>query len=88
MKPIKLWWFHTDGYNTTDLTKFKEACEAVKELVDEGIIENIGLCNCSIVHINIAQEILPIAAAQNAFSLYDRAASRKRMRKGPVAKIK
>jgi pyridoxine 4-dehydrogenase len=86
-RPIKLWWFHhTDGYDTNDPSKFQEACRAVKELVDQGIVENVGLCNCSTSHIDIAMAILPIVAVQNAFSLYERAASQKRFRKGPAAK--
>lgn len=84
---IKLWWFHhTDGYDTKDPTEFQQACQAVKELVDKGIIQSVGLCNCSTAHIDIARSILPIVAVQNSFSLYDQAAARKRFRKGPVAK--
>jgi pyridoxine 4-dehydrogenase len=85
--PIKMWWFHhTDGYDVKDPTVFQAACTAVKELMDQGVVEHVGLCNCSTAHMVIAMEILPITAVQNAFSLYDRAAGRKRVRKGPVAK--
>lgn len=80
--PIKLWWFHhTDGYDVSDPTKFQEACAAVRELVVQGIVENVGLCNCSTAHVDIAREFFPVVAVQNTYSLYDRAAARKRVRK-------
>ena len=81
-KPIKLWSLHhTDGYDVDDPTKFIEVCNAIKDLLDENIIENVGLCNCSTAHLDIAREIIPIVAVQNSFSLYDKTALKKRVRK-------
>jgi len=81
-KPIKLWSLHhTDGYDVDDPAEFIEVCQTIKQLMDDNIIENVGLCNCSTAHLDIARNIIPISAVQNSFSLYDKAASKKRVRK-------
>ena len=81
-RPIDLWSFHhTDGYDIALPQKFQHSLHAVNHLVRQGVIRNVGLCNCSIAHIDLALEILPICAIQNQFSLWDRAAEKPRIRK-------
>eukprot|EP00035_Acanthoeca_spectabilis_P009234 m.164593 g.164593 ORF g.164593 m.164593 type:complete len:501 (+) comp14658_c0_seq1:300-1802(+) len=84
-RPIKLWSFHhTDGYPTDDGCQlFKQHLKAVRELMDEGIVELCGLANGSTAHIDAAISVLGkrFVAVQNEYSLYARAADRTPHRK-------
>jgi aryl-alcohol dehydrogenase-like predicted oxidoreductase len=80
LRPIDLWSFHhTDNYDPSSpesLQSFITALTAVKELVAAGIVSNVGLCNCSAKHLEVAESIVPISNIQNKFSLWDRNAEK------------
>jgi len=51
---------------------FEESVGTLAELREEGKIRHVGLSNVSVEQLEQAQEIVPIAAVQNRYSLVDR----------------
>ncbi len=51
---------------------FAESVGALKELQDEGKIENVGLSNVNVTEIQIAQEIVEVVSVQNRCNPFDR----------------
>jgi aryl-alcohol dehydrogenase-like predicted oxidoreductase len=54
-------------------TPIEESLGAIKEYVDRGAIERVGVSKVDIPLIERARKVLPIAAVQNAYNLDDRA---------------
>ena len=73
---IPMWSFHhVDSYGTGDGEDglYMALLGEVKKLVQEGVIERVGLCNATVKHIEKARGVVDVVAVQNEFSLWDRA---------------
>ncbi|MEV4314509.1 aldo/keto reductase [Actinocrispum sp. NPDC049592] len=64
-----------DGLLAADETPFEESFEALAELRRDGVIRNLGLSGVTVRQLELAQRMTPIAAVQNRFNLFDRAAA-------------
>ena len=52
---VDVWqWHHTDAYPLYPATEFLAAIEAVKECKEAGLVKEVGMCNCSTKHIEVA----------------------------------
>ncbi len=63
-RPIALWQFHApdDHWSVT------QSLQAVKEVVEEGLIRHVGVSNFSVAEIQEAQQVLPIVSVQNQYN--------------------
>ena len=68
VKQIGLWQLHRIDPKVPALQQF----EAVKALLDEGIIRHAGLSEVSVADIEAAARIFPVATVQNQYNLVDR----------------
>jgi len=68
VKQIGLWQLHRIDPKVPALQQF----EAVKALLDEGIIRHAGLSEVSVADIEAAAKIFPVATVQNQYNLVDR----------------
>eukprot|EP00615_Pteridomonas_danica_P018921 CAMPEP_0114384626 /NCGR_PEP_ID=MMETSP0102-20121206/5475_1 /TAXON_ID=38822 ORGANISM="Pteridomonas danica, Strain PT" /NCGR_SAMPLE_ID=MMETSP0102 /ASSEMBLY_ACC=CAM_ASM_000212 /LENGTH=354 /DNA_ID=CAMNT_0001540971 /DNA_START=18 /DNA_END=1079 /DNA_ORIENTATION=- len=75
---IGLWQFHhSDGFDLADSQAFLDQLDVIKQCMDEGIIQEVGLCNASVAHVKIAQDrIGKVASIQNHYNFWDRSAER------------
>ncbi len=53
-------------------TPLEESLGAIKDYVDRGAIEHVGISEVSVEQIRAAREVVPIAAVQNHYSLAER----------------
>ncbi len=67
-KPIDLWQYHAPDPNYT----LKEALTPVKEAVEAGLINYVGVSNFSVEQIKQARQVVPIVSVQNQFNLWHR----------------
>jgi aryl-alcohol dehydrogenase-like predicted oxidoreductase len=51
--------------------RFVDSVAALGRLLDDGIVEQIGLSNVDVAQLQVATTTLPVAAVQNSFSPYD-----------------
>jgi len=65
---IDIYWLHFPDPEIP----IEDAVRAMAELVDEGIVRYIGICNGTAEHLRGAHETYPITAVQNEFSLWTR----------------
>jgi pyridoxine 4-dehydrogenase len=68
VKQIGLWQLHRIDPKVPALRQF----EAVKAMLDEGIIRHAGLSEVSVADIEAASKIFPVATVQNQYNLVDR----------------
>lgn len=68
--PIQLWQLHHADANNEE--SLKRAMEALKVLVEKGVVKQVGLCNATVAQIQLCREIVPIVSVQNHWSLWDR----------------
>mmetsp|Transcript_25055 Transcript_25055/g.40659 ORF Transcript_25055/g.40659 Transcript_25055/m.40659 type:complete len:523 (-) Transcript_25055:764-2332(-) len=74
-EPVNLWQLH---HIPSSREAFQLALEDMKRALDEGLVEYLGLCNCTVDEIEFARSIVPIAAVENEFSLWNRIAEKPR----------
>lgn len=65
---IDLYYLHRLNPNTS----IEESMGTLKELVEEGKVKHVGLCEASADQIRVAHRILPITAVQSELSLWSR----------------
>src|SRR3989344_3753528 len=65
MKRLFLYQFHAPDQNVP----IKKSLQAFKELQQEGLIKNIGVCNFSLEELKEAQKTIDVASVQNHFNL-------------------
>lgn len=68
VEQIGLWQLHRIDPRVARLEQF----EAVKQLLDQGIIAFAGLSEVSVADIKAASKIFPVATVQNSYNLFDR----------------
>ena len=71
---IDLWQFHHANAFEADDARYADLMKAAKELIDSGDVKAVGLCNCSVKHIEVALRYCPIRTVQNEFNLWDQRA--------------
>lgn len=65
---IDLYYLHRLNPNTS----IEESMGTLKDLVQEGKVKHVGLCEASAAQIRVAHKILPITAVQSELSLWSR----------------
>lgn len=65
IKKIELCMLHAPD----DKVPLKESLQAFKELQQQGLVKNIGVCNFSLEQLKEAQEIIDVVSVENHFSL-------------------
>jgi pyridoxine 4-dehydrogenase len=68
VEQIGLWQLHRIDPKVPALQQF----EAVKAMLDEGIIRHAGLSEVSVADIEAASKVFPVATVQNQYNLVDR----------------
>jgi aryl-alcohol dehydrogenase-like predicted oxidoreductase len=66
--PIQLWQHHAPDPNHS----IEASLAPVREAVDEGLIEHVGVSNYSVEQIERARELVEVVSVQNQFSLWHR----------------
>jgi len=77
-RPIDLWQMHTCPPIDGDIP-FRDLLIPVREAVESGVVRFVGLSNCTVKHIKLANEVLPagkLVSVQNRFNMFDRSAER------------
>ncbi len=70
--PIFLWQHHAPDPDVP----VDESLQPVREAVDEGLIQYVGVSNYSVGHLDKAREIVEITSVQNQYSLWHRSPER------------
>ena len=68
VKTIALWQLHRIDPNVPAKAQF----DAVKSLLDDGVIAHAGLSEVSVADIEAARKVFPVATVQNKYNLVDR----------------
>jgi pyridoxine 4-dehydrogenase len=68
VEKIGLWQLHRIDPNVPRDEQF----DAVKALIDQGVIQHAGLSNVSVAEIEAAAAVFPVATVQNRYNLVDR----------------
>lgn len=73
-RPIDLWQIHD-----CEDVPLETLLKPVQDALDAGSVRFVGLSNCRLAHIKLAQEVLPVGtlvSVQNRFNMWDRSAER------------
>lgn len=66
--PLFLWQYHSPDPQF----RIEDSMAAVKEAVEEGFVQHVGVSNFSVSQIERARSVLDIVSVQNAYNLWDR----------------
>jgi aryl-alcohol dehydrogenase-like predicted oxidoreductase len=68
LEQIGLWQLHRIDHRTPREEQF----QAIRKLIDDGVVRHAGLSEVSVAEIEAARKIFPVATVQNRYNLVDR----------------